>query len=89
MDERIKRGFREYLLARGYNGSPTGRAEEYIKRIECVCRWEEIDWATLETRIDRVLSAYAGTNGQFERCSVVRALKRFEEFTKSDRYKKL
>ncbi len=89
MDESIKNEFREYLLARGHEGTTTGTAEEYIKRIEGVCRWEKIDWATLVRRIDSILSAYAGTNGQFERYAVVRALKRFEEFTKSDRYKKL
>lgn len=87
----MRNKFETYLVNQGYKKTtPSGRPSttyDYIKRIDYVCRQENVDWQSLANRIDSIVQLYGKGGpkealGKKSHSSVVNALKRFEEFIK-------
>lgn len=84
----MKEKFKAYLIAQGYSEvTPSGKPStvyDYMKRIDHVCAWEQIDWATLKGRIDNIVREYecGGEKahlGSKSHRAVINALYRFQE----------
>lgn len=89
----MKERFKAYLMSRGYSEiTPSGKPStvyDYMKRIDHVCAWENIDWATLKSRIDVVVKQYdcGGEKeiwGNKSHRAVINALYRFQECVHSN-----
>ena len=84
----MKDKFKAYLISQGYSEiTPSGKPStvyDYMKRIDHVCAWENIDWATLKSRIDVVVQQYDSGGvkeilGNKSHRAVINALYRFQE----------
>lgn len=89
----MKEKFKAYLISRGYSEiTPSGKPStvyDYMKRIDHVCSWENIDWATLKSRIDVVVQQYDSGGekeilGNKSHRAVINALYRFQECVQSN-----
>lgn len=85
----IEEKFKYYLVEKGYSlKTPSGKPStvyDYIKRINRVCKWENINLDELAKNIHNVISMYdiGGEKEDFGHKShnaVICALKRFSEF---------
>ena len=85
----MKKQFEEYLINKGYKQTtPSGRPStvyDYIKRIDKICKWENITWEQLAGSIQKLLSKYdiGGEKeelGKLSHNAVISALKRFSDF---------
>lgn len=85
----MKEQFEAYLIRMGYKQvTPSGHPStvyDYIKRIDHVCKWEDMSWQKLAENIGTVVPQY-DTGGPKEEAgnrshkSVINALKRFADF---------
>lgn len=84
----MKEKFKAYLISQGYSEiTPSGKPStvyDYMKRIDHVCAWENLDWPTLKSRIDVVVQQYdfGGEKehlGNKSHRAVINALYRFQE----------
>lgn len=89
----MKEKFKAYLISQGYSEiTPSGKPStvyDYMKRIDHVCAWENIDWATLKSRIDVVVQQYDSGGekeilGNKSHRAVINALYRFQECVHSN-----
>lgn len=89
----MKDKFKAYLISQGYSEiTPSGKPStvyDYMKRIDHVCAWENIDWATLKSRIDVVVQQYDSGGekeilGNKSHRAVINALYRFQECVHSN-----
>jgi len=87
----LKNLFENHLIAQGYSvTTPSGNPStvyDYVKRIEKVCRLENMTWTDLADEIGIIVSQYdvGGSKEELGRKShgaVINALKRFKEFVK-------
>ena len=58
----MKNQFKEYLVSKGYklytNSGKPSTFYDYIKRIDIVCKWENITWEELSKNITIILNLY-------------------------------
>lgn len=88
----MRTGFETFLIGRGYKiETPAGHPStiyDYIKRIDCVCKWENLSWESLATKIAVTLPEYdvGGPKqhlGERSHRAVINALKKFAEFVEN------
>ncbi len=86
----MKNQYKKYLINQGYSiTTPSGNPStvyDYVKRIEKVCKWEDMTWAELADNIGMIVNQYdiGGSKEDLGRKShkaFINALKRFKEFT--------
>lgn len=87
----MKDQFEDYLINQGYSvKTPSGNPStvyDYIKRIDKICKSENLTWSELANTIHTVVIQYdiGGSKEDLGRQShnaVINALKRFEDFVK-------
>ena len=85
----MKEQFQEYLIKQGYSlTTPAGNPStvyDYAKRIDKVCRLENLTWTSLAENIAAIVTLYdvGGSKedlGKQSKSAVINALKRFAEF---------
>lgn len=85
----LEKQFEDYLIEKGYKvETPSGQPStvyDYIKRINKVCKWENMTWDTLAQNINSIVTKYdiGGSKedkGAISHNSVINALKRYSEF---------
>lgn len=85
----MKHKFQDYLIKQGYSlTTPVGNPStvyDYAKRIDKVCRLENLTWEGLACNIEEIVSLYdvGGSKedlGKQSKSAVINALKRFSEF---------
>lgn len=85
----MKKQFEEYLINKGYKQTtPSGQPStvyDYMKRIDRVCEWENMNWEQLADSIQKILSQYdiGGEKenlGKISHNAVINALRRFSDF---------
>lgn len=85
----MKKQFEEYLINKGYKQTtPSGQPStvyDYIKRIDRVCEWENMNWEQLADSIQKILCQYdiGGEKenlGKISHNAVINALRRFSDF---------
>ena len=84
----MKEKFKAYLISQGYSEiTPSGKPStvyDYVKRIDRVCEWEQLDWEMLKGKIDSIVPQYdcGGAKeqlGKISHSAVINALRRFQE----------
>lgn len=87
----MKKQFEEYLISKGYKQTtPSGNPStvyDYVKRINNICKWENITWEELANNIQVYLPQYdiGGKKedlGKKSHNAVINDLRRFSEFVK-------
>jgi len=85
----MKEKFAQYLINEGYSETtPRGKPStvyDYQKRIDKVCKMENMTWEELADSIGRIITQYdvGGIKedlGNASKRAVINALKRFQEF---------
>ena len=85
----MKKQFEEYLIIKGYKQiTPSGHPStvyDYIKRIDNICVWENMNWEQLSNNIQKLLSLYdvggeKQNYGMISHNAVINAFRRFSEF---------
>ena len=85
----MRTNFERYLINNGYKTvTPNDRPStvyDYIKRVDSVCRWEQLTWEGLAGNIPMIISMYdmGGAKqhlGEKSHRAVINALRRFSEF---------
>ena len=85
----MKAKFREWLVGKGYSViTPNGAqstVDDYPKRVEKVCEWENMTWSAIAEEIERIIQEYGdggvkAEKGNMSHKAVINALRRFKEF---------
>lgn len=84
----MREKFKSYLISQGYSETtPSGHPStvyDYMKRIDRVCEWEQLEWSELKSCINQIVPQYdlGGTKehlGNKSHRAVINALLRFQE----------